>query len=94
MVSVPVANDCVEEVEPLREVMPVAGASSQEIPFAAVDEAVRTRQFAPTPRAAQVAPFAVMRFPVVVARLFMSLILPGKFHVSVEPDPVILNPPA
>jgi len=76
-------------VAPPGFVEPPVPQAAQAIPPFWVELAVRQLLSVPTPFTIQVVPEATIRLPVVVARLFMSLILPGKLKVT----PLILNPP-
>lgn len=88
-----VANVCVAPIKPFNEEIPeppADEATSQEIPPGAVDDEVNTLPSEPTASVVHVVPEATIKLPVVVARLLMSLIRPGKLKVT----PEILNPPA
>jgi hypothetical protein len=56
---------CVEEVEPFKEVMPVAEAGSHDMPPWAVEEAVKTKPFVPTVFVTHSELEATIRLPVV-----------------------------
>ena len=66
---------------------------SQETPPAAVEEAINTFPLVPIPFAVHVVPLATMIFPVVVAKPFMSLNLPGKLNVCAEPEDTMVKLP-
>jgi len=87
-----VATVCVEDVEPLKEAMPVADEQvAHASPPCCDEEAVRHVLSEPTAFVVQVVPEATIKLPVVVARLLMSKIRVGTFKVMVFVEVVISN---
>jgi len=72
----------VEEVEPFKEVMPEPPVPqvAQAIPPSWVELAVKHLLSVPIVLVIQVVPLATIRLPVVVPRLLISFILPGKLN--------------
>lgn len=81
----PAENVWVEEVEPLREVMPeLLPQVPHANPPAWVELAVRQVLSAPTVFVNHVVPDATIKLPVVVAKLFISFTRPGKLKAWLE----------